>query len=227
MTCLIKYFKIYGQLRSGTNYLSTLIINNFSETTVFMNIGGWKHGKLIEYPNNYELLNTVDSITKNNCNIQETINLFKNNNVKFLVIVKNPYMWIHSVSIYKNKEITREFIIDNISIWNETYSNYKDYIQCGKAYLVKYEILLEEPNEILDKINNKFNLTKKNPEYVLEKNILSANCDYNIGRTKKRVFDKNKYISPNITNYLSNDIIEIISENIDKTLMKFYDYDLL
>ena len=41
------------------------------------------------------------------------------------------------------------------------------------------------------------------------------------------MFDKNKYISPNITNYLSNDIIEIISENIDKMLMKFYDYDLL
>ena len=227
MTNQIKYFKIYGQLRTGTNYLSTLIINNFTETTVFMNIGGWKHGKIIEYPNNNELLNTVDPISKNKYNIEETIKLFKNNNVKFLVIVKNPYMWIHSVSVYKNKEITRKFILDNISIWNNTYSNYKDYIESGKAYLVKYEILLQEPNETLDKINNKFNLTKKNPEYILEKNILSANGDSNIGRTKKIVFDKNKYISPNITNYLSNDMIKIINEYIDKTLMKFYNYQLI
>jgi hypothetical protein len=136
-------------------------------------------------------------------------------------------MWINSVSIYKQKEITCEFIIENISIWNEIYSNYKYYIECGKAYLVKYETLLQEPNEALDKIMNKFNLTKKNNEYILENNVLYANNDSNIGKTKIIMFDKNKYISPNITNYLSNDMIQFINEHIDKSLMKFYDYELV
>lgn len=227
MTNQIKYFKIYGQLRTGTNYMSSLIKNNFSDTTVFMNVGGWKHGKIIEFPNDIELVNKIDITTKNNIDIDKTIDLFTKNNVNFLVIVKNPYMWIHSVSIYKQKEISPEFLIQHILLWNETYSNYKDYIECGKAYLVKYETLLQEPNETLDKIKNKFSLTKKNNEYILENNILHANNDYNIGRTKQIIFDKNKYISPNITNYLSNDMIQLVNKHIDKTLMKFYDYNLL
>ena len=41
------------------------------------------------------------------------------------------------------------------------------------------------------------------------------------------LFNKNKYISPNIKNHLSNDIINIINENIDKTLMKFYEYEIV
>lgn len=227
MTNQIKYFKIYGQLRSGTNYMSSLIKNNFSDTTVFMNVGGWKHGKIIEFPNDIELVNKIDVTTKNNIDIDKTIDLFTKNNVNFLVIVKNPYMWIHSISIFKNEIISSKFINNYIRQWNETYSNYKDYIECGKVYLVKYETLLQEPDETLDKIKNKFSLTKKNNEYILENNVLSMNNDSNIGKTKQITFDKNKYISPNITNYLSNDMIQLINENIDKTLMKFYDYNLL
>jgi hypothetical protein len=221
------YFKIYGHLRTGTNYLSSLIKNNFLDTTIFMNIGGWKHGKIIEFPNDIELVNKVDITTKNNIDIDKIINLFTTNNVIFLIIVKNPYMWIHSVSVYTQKEITPKFSIQYIKNWNDIYSNYKDYVESGKAYLVKYETLLQEPHETLDKIKNKFNLIKKNSEYILENNILSANSDSNIGRTIKIVFDKNKYISPNIKDYLSNDIIHIINENIDKTLMKYYQYDLV
>ena len=120
MTTPLKYFKIYGHLRTGTNYISSLIINNFLETTIFMNIGGWKHGKIIEYPNNDELVNTVNIITKKNIDIYKTINLFKNNNVKFIVMIKNPYMWICSVSIFTKKVINRRFVITPTEKKNET-----------------------------------------------------------------------------------------------------------
>jgi hypothetical protein len=222
----VKYFKIYGQIRTGTNYISSIILNNFSDTIVFMNIGGWKHGKLIEIPNVIELVDTVDINTKNNIEIDNTIDLFTNNKVNFLVIIKNPYMWIHSVSTILKKEITPEFVIEYITIWNDIYSNYKYYIENGNAYLVKYEILIEQPNETLNKIKNNFNLTKKNLEYIFENKKLSKNSDSNIGKTINVIFDKNKYIKPNISDYLSNNIITIINENIDITLLKFYEYDL-
>ena len=221
------YFKIYGQMRTGTNYISTLLLNNFLDTTVFMNVGGWKHGKLIEYPNKFQLLNRVDINTKNNIENNNIIDLFKNNNVNFLVIIKNPYMWIKSISIFTNHAITPKFVNNYITQWNDIYLIYKYYIENKRAYLVKYEELLEKTNETLDKIKNKFNLIKKNSEYILENNVLSANNDSNIGRTKKITFNKNKYISPNISEYLSNDIIRLINENIDKTLMKYYEYDLV
>jgi len=222
----VKYFKIYGQIRTGTNYISSIILNNFSDTIVFMNVGGWKHGKLIEIPNVIELVDTVDINTKNNIEIDNTIDLFTNNKVNFLIIIKNPYMWIHSVSTILKKEITPEFVIEYITIWNDIYSNYKYYIENGKAYLVKYEILIEQPNETLNKIKNNFNLTKKNLEYIFENKKLSKNSDSNIGKTINVIFDKNKYIKPNISDYLSNNIITIINENIDITLLKYYEYDL-
>lgn len=227
MSNYIKYFKIYGQMRTGTNYISTLLLNNFLDTTIFMNVGGWKHGKLIEYPDCIELVNYVDITTKNNIEIDKIIDLFKNNNVNFLVIIKNPYMWINSMSIYKKQQITSLFVIEYITIWNEIYSNYKYYIENERAYLVKYEELLEQPIETLDKIKKKFNLTPKNSEYIIENNILLANGDYNIGKIKNRIFNKNKYIKPNIYQYLSNDIIRIINENIDISLLKYYNYDLV
>jgi hypothetical protein len=214
-------------MRTGTNYISTLLLNNFLDTTIFMNIGGWKHGKLIEYPDCIELVNKVDITTKNNIEIDKIIDLFKNNNVNFLVIIKNPYMWINSMSIYKKQQITSLFVIEYITIWNEIYSNYKYYIENERAYLVKYEELLEQQIETLDKIKKKFNLTPKNSEYIIENNILLANGDYNIGKIKNRIFDKNKYIKPNIYQYLSNDIIRIINENIDISLLKYYNYDLV
>jgi hypothetical protein len=227
MSSYINYFKIYGQMRTGTNYISTTLLNNFLNTNVFMNIGGWKHGKLIEYPDSFELVSNVDITTKNNIEIDKIIDIFKNNKVNFLVIIKNPYMWIKSMSIYKKQEITSLFAIEYITIWNNIYSNYKNYIENGKAYLVKYEELLEKPHETLDKIKKKFNLTQKNPEYIFESNVLSANRDHNIGKIKNVIFDKNKYINPIISNYLSNDIIRNINENIDVSLMKFYDYKLV
>jgi hypothetical protein len=222
----IKYFKIYGQMRTGTNYISSILVNNFINTTVFMNVGGWKHGKLIEFPTDIELVNMVDVNTVKNIEIDKKIDIFAKNKVNFLVIIKNPYMWIHSVLTYKKKEITPSNVIKYIKNWNDIYSNYKDYIECGKAYLVKYETLLQHPDQTLDKIKKKFNLIKKKSKYIFENNILSANNDYTIGKTINEIFDKNKYISPIISKYLSNDIITIINENIDKTLMKFYKYNL-
>jgi hypothetical protein len=131
------------------------------------------------------------------------------------------------MSIYKKQEITSLFVIEYITIWNEIYSNYKYYIENERAYLVKYEALLEQPIETLDKIKKKLNLIQKNTEYIIENNILSANDDYNIGKIKNKIFNKNKYIKPNIYQYLSNDIIRIINENIDISLLKYYNYDLV
>ena len=123
MSSYINYFKIYGQMRTGTNYISATLLNNFLDTNVFMNIGGWKHGKLIEYPDSFELVSNVDITTKNNIDIDKTIDIFMNNNVNFLVIIKNPYMWIKSMSIYKKQEITSLSAIEYITIWNNIYSN--------------------------------------------------------------------------------------------------------
>jgi hypothetical protein len=224
---LMSYFKIYGKQRTGTNYISSVLLDNFIDVKVFMNVGGWKHGNFIVIPNKINLVNSVDITTKNEIDIDQTIDLFKNNKVNFIVIIKNPYMWVHSICKYYNKPIQNElFVIEQIKIWNEIYSEYKQYIENGKAYLVKYEILLQEPNKVLEDLIKKFDLKRKNEKlFILEKYKMDRNADINIRNHTNELFDKTKYINPNIDRFLPKNIIKIINNNIDFKLMSFYNYD--
>ena len=222
------YFKIYGQMRTGTNFISTILKDNFFDTKVFMNVGGWKHGKIIEIPNEKELINTVDEHTKKNINIPDTINLFKNNSVKFILMIKNPYMWINSICKFEHKSLEdSSFVIEQIKTWNSLYTNYKKYIENKKAYLIKYENLIKDPYYILEGITKEFNLKRKfNSSFKLETKILHANSDINIGDCINEDFDKTKYINPDIGKVLSKNTIKIINNHIDLNLMKFYNYDI-
>ena len=221
-------FKIYGQKRTGTNYISTILEKNFIDTKVFMNVGGWKHGKLIEIPNKIQLINRVDIHTKKKINVTKTINLFKNNNVKFIVMIKNPYMWIYSICKFQKESIEdNSFIIEQIKKWNSVYTNYKQYIESKKAYLIKYENLIQDPDSILEDLIKEFNLKRKfKNSFELNTKILLANADSSIGKCYNKEFDKTIYINPNINKFLSKNIIDIINNNIDLKLMKFYDYDI-
>lgn len=218
-------------MRTSTNYISYSILNNFKDVDVFMNIGGWKHGEIIEFPDSFNLLNSVDDIDdKNNIEINNIIDLFKSKKINFIVTIKNPYMWINSMSNFERKKITPEYVVDKINMWNKHYSNYKNFIENDKAYLFKYETFLKQPTEILDEIKTKFNLTKKG-DYTFEKKKLRANNDNTIrtinNSTTNILFDETIYTNLNIYKYLSKDIIKIINNRIDLTLMKFYEYDVI
>lgn len=219
------YFKIYGQKRTGTNYLTALFLNNFLDTKVFMNIGGWKHGKFVEYPNKNNLLNTVDKRTKDEIEVDETLNLFVEKKVNFIIIIKNPYMWIKSISEAERKQITPGFVKDHIKLWNDHYSNYMQYIQNGTASLVKYESLLTDPVGIMDSIKQKFKLSTNN-DYVFEKRKLLPCSDSGLGSTMNKICDASRYINPDVSKYLTKNIINIINETIDTKLMTFYDYKI-
>lgn len=216
-------------MRTGTNYISTILVKNFLDTKVFMNIGGWKHGEIIQIPNKINLVNAVDNTCKKKINVTETINLFKINKVKFIVMIKNPYMWINSICEFRNKSLNdHSFIIKKIKIWNTLYTNYKQYIESGKAYLIKYEKLIQEPERVLENLIKEFNLKRKfKDSFELEKKKLNTNSDTSLGWTLNSDFDKSKYINPNINEILKNNIIKIINNNIDFKLMDFYDYEII
>ena len=194
-----------------------------------MNVGGWKHGKIIQIPNKKILVNTVDKNTKKKINVTETIGLFILNKVKFIVMIKNPYMWINSMCKFKKKSLNdHSFIIKQIKIWNTLYTNYKQYIESGKAYLIKYEKLIQEPESVLENLIKEFNLKRKfKDSFELEKKILYPNSDAFLGYARNKDFDKTKYINSNINEILTNNIIKIINNNIDFKLMDFYDYDII
>lgn len=193
---------------------------------VFMNVGGWKHGLFNEIPNNENLLNAVDKSLINQINKKTTIELFVQKQVNFFVLIKNPYMWIVSKSETEKKSIIPSFVIKEIDTWNKHYSDYKKYIMDEKAFLVKYESLLEDPVGMMDSIKEKFGFIKLFEEYKFEKNKLKACTDACIGSVYSHKCDTSRYTNLNVSKYLSNDIILLINEHIDKSLMEFYQYKI-
>lgn len=135
-------------------------------------------------------------------------------------------MWIISISNFENELLTSEYVKKQIQIWNIMYLNYKKYIIKGKAYLIKYELLLQNPHDELNKIAKIFNLTAINDVYTFEKNKLNPNTNHTIGSCSNIEFNEHKYDNPNISELLTKKIITVINKNIDVTLMEFYGYEL-
>jgi hypothetical protein len=223
------YFKIYGLMRTGTNYISTTLQKNFVDTKVFMNVGGCKHCKIILIPDETNVLNSADAATRQRTSASATINLFATNTVKFIVMVKNPYMWIDSMCRHRRRPLgDHAFIVEQIKAWNTLYADYKQHIESGKAHLIKYEDLIENPDKVLGDVMTKFGLKRKFANrFHLESKHLLPNTDSGIGCCTNQVFNKMKYINPNIHKVLPKNVINAISSNIDSQLMGYYNYDII
>ena len=55
------YFKIHGGRRTGTNYITSLLIDNFTNVKCIMNLGGGKH-KIINYYPTMEQLKKLQNV---------------------------------------------------------------------------------------------------------------------------------------------------------------------
>lgn len=209
---MIKYFTIYGERCSGTNFLMHSLEDNFD--IKFTAEYAWKH-----FFGHYDF---------------DTLSEGSNNETLFIGIIRNPIDWINSFSknmhhipvenklnirtfifntfysVYSdNREIIedRNFInkkrynnifelrkIKNNFLINDMKNKVKNYI------LIRYEDLRDRYDTVLDFLHQKFNLVKKNNNYVKIDTYKGNNNDP-------------FFIKP-IT--LSKRIIEKIKENVDK-----------
>lgn len=229
----MKYFKIYGLERTGTNYITSLIGKNFSNVKVFMNIGGDKHKNLIQFPTKKQIF---EHVSKDIYNKYKNINLkqlFDQKKIIYLICVKNPYTWIDSYLNYygnnkpwlKQLDRTEENIIYATKLWNSRYKNYSKYIKEGSAYVVIYEEILDNYNDFLRKMMKKFNLKKKEKNFINIEKKLRANSEDTIGRVGFKKFDKKDfYLQSPIDKIYKEKEFNLINKYLDNDLLKFYGY---
>ena len=187
----IKYFKIYGERNSGTNYLYQLFRRNFNLKYLGHHWDSpfqWKHD-ILDYTEFKDSKDLAD----------QTL---------FLHIYKNPYSWSismhhkpHHMNHMCKKEITMsEFLnsnwdeknmfssgsedIDTITVNLQSYENVFDLRykkmdshlglinHVDNFYSISYEDLLQNPDKILKSIRGQFELVKNS-------NFLNVNfrCD--------------------------------------------------
>ena len=206
----LKYFTIYGERCSGTNFLMQSITENFNieYTTKYC----WKH-----FFGHYKFENNEEE--------DETL---------FIGIIREPISWIDSFFKKKhhlpdeNRSNIHSFLFNQFySIYEDTYTEinvvrnmitkerYKNIFELRKVknnflinemknrvknyILIRYEDLRDNTDTILDVIKNKFNLKMKQQNYI--------HIDY-YKKNKNKKFIKSTYelVDFNIKKYIQENI---------------------
>jgi hypothetical protein len=129
----MKYIKLFGLQRTGTNYFYWLINKNLNNVKIFQNEYGWKHG----LPNTFTIENNI---------LKEDI--------IYVFCVRNIISWIYGFRKYKGGNE----LIGLIHKWNEYNSIALDFINNNNGIYVKHEGLISNPKRVIKRVGNKFNL---------------------------------------------------------------------
>ena len=206
---IVQSFKIFGERHTGTNALSSFIIENFNIKFLYYDYLGWKH----------RLASSETEIQK--FATQETI---------FLFTFRNPYSWLKAMHrdpyYYHYPKITElnffefvQFQIEDyenlIMLWNQKNLSYLEMInKVPISMLVKVEDFHNDQQSYFDKISSKIEF---NGNFIPMERYLN-------GRGQSS--DKSVTESLSIPS-LSREEIEVINHYLDKDLMKELNYNLL
>lgn len=216
------YIKQYGIQRSATNYIRRLLELNFVYVDVLMHRLGSKHESPIDF------LGWINE-SKQNEYLREP---YKNGEIKFITVTKNPYAWLLSSYRYRNKKQghidpeKKEFINASFRHYNQEHrawikltENYKD-----RAIIVKYEDLLQNLSAEMEKIQKVLDLEPLNDRYIDEPKVIKPS-EENVTRLTKRDFNEEYYLKQEYLNELSDYQIRNINSAADWNVMAKLGYN--
>lgn len=189
----IKYFKVFGERCSGTNFLSRLIRSNFPELSKQRRFGHKHFICWFDFPMDVPFMQAVNYP-------DDYYTLENSDDFLFLVILRDPYDWVRSFyqspwvvpdeiknhgfshfihSSWKNSGVYSR--IDDYNPYTKTpFQNvlelrkYKtiNYLSMGKKVknfcLVRYEDLEKDPTGFLEYLSRKYNLALSQIYYPRE-----------------------------------------------------------
>ena len=152
----MKYLKLYGLQRSGTNYLKWILEQNFN-VFVLQNFRGWKHGEVLFLSKDEDYNRDLSVSTLN----PEQKSEIKNQDVPRIAIKKDIHAWL--VSYYKYKGfrwgVDYKRLIDHYFQMNEHYEQH--------CFMVEYEQLLEMPEVYLYALMKIHDLSMRHDKFIL------------------------------------------------------------
>ena len=207
--------KVYGLLRTGTNYISKLIELNFYTYCLQSEEQGWKHGP---------------------CQYTEKL--------RYVFVVKNPYSWLKSFrewEIIHNRvpeDISiSEFIVGDLShhqlnrawaaqtpleAWNEALKSWSQYFNKPNVTLIKYEDLLDNFNACMAKIRDNLNLTMNHSEFH---NIKERVDNWKTPKPRHKL-NKGLYQGSSILDSYSKNEKALFREKLDPKVVDYFSYNI-
>lgn len=227
----LEHIKIHGLQRSGTNYLTYLVNENFENANVLVNVAGWKHGPYIA----------------------PTV---LGKEVHVLVIVKNPYSWLASVYNYWGRDRTRnvgpnlngvpfaDFITNKIHLekqktvsclfrasnpvqyWNNMNFHWTSIsLSTKRLFMIPYESLLKNKDRCLTAIGTAFGLTRKK-EFSDCAHILEP-AGETIRKGEQLWENECYYLEQQFQSLYDQDMLQFVNKELDLELMIGLGYDYL
>lgn len=226
------YIKIHGLQRTGTNYLAHLINENFQNTKVLVNLGGWKHG---HYQAPWAIGEEVD----------------------VLVIAKHPYSWLVSMFNYwgpdkklrigmdlrgvsfdqfvrnrvifeMQRDIPYLFRSKNpIQHWNDMYFHWMSIrLNTHKIYFVTYETLLTNSVELLENIGKTFGLTPQTKTFQNFDSTFTP-AGESLRPNEERFTRRDFYLKHEYLKHYTPELLDFVNQELDLEVLGQYDYYLL
>ena len=140
--------KVYGLLRTGTNYVSALLGENLDVVILGPEKGGWKHGPIVS-----------------------------GTGVTAVVVVKSPYTWLDSFyrweqlrqrtpartlaqfvsSPVSHPELAQAWgARDPVDVWNKATASWLAAQDDGEVLVVRYEDVIGDLGRVLDRFTARF-----------------------------------------------------------------------
>jgi len=263
----MRYFKQYGCKRTGTNYLRALLQRNFADVNVLMHTLGGKHEAPVDLksllndyqddPISFVALATQahpaettrpfdnEQLTFIKNNAVALADAVANNQIHYLISIKNPYAWINS-----NKDIyswinqnyqdilnshgghtltSRTELLTKLKC-REFNSLYRSYFELYKKFpeqstIIRYEDILANPAGFLKDLSEKLRLCPLSPIFsdVTGKTVATG-WDQTYAKDETNEFSKEYYLKEKYIVDLPISLIDILENEIDWDLMKNYNY---
>lgn len=227
----IEYIKIHGLQRSGTNYLSHLINENFHGVKVLVNLGGWKHGHYV----------APWAVGKE---------------VHVLGIVKNPYSWLVSMFKYWGPDKTLrigpdlegitfdEFVRNRVFFerqkdipflyraknpvdhWNNMNFHWTSLrMNQKKLCMLGYEALLDNAESTTKKIG--INLGLKQKDVFVDSNNTFTPSGENIKLSDEKFSKKDYYLGSKFLEHYTPELLDFVNQELDIDLMVQFGYNFI
>jgi len=221
----MKFIRLYGSVRSGTNYLYLLITRNFKD--VFVSESN-KHGRPTEWSLEQKG-KMLKSAQEKYAEHQETHDIpldyaVSREPIGDVLIYKNPY------AVVQGEMNIGVPLSDAVQRWNRVNRWLKDWekIYRWRVMLVKYEDLLTEGgrNRVLYQMEIKFELDCSGDQFVdiaehshSKKTIHRAN--------EAGHYDKEWQLNRGFLDELTEEEISMINKELDRKLMKAFGYNII
>lgn len=219
----------YGLQRSGTNFLETLLKKNFR-----VNIPNLRKEREHPLQKHFRLYHDKTKIPEPKYYNEYTYDHFKEfehsldlekkaNGI--IIISKDPYSWLLSYEIWANKcswPIPNYSYMEEYNLFLSKWREFEN--QTDKIIFIRYIDLLEKPEEILNQIQEKFELKRKlsffNSKLTLSQKKVAVSDVFT--NEKKDFYVKKKYLD-----HYSNQSLKNINKHLSKELMQFLRYEII